>query len=602
MPEVLSSVDVHWDLTPLYAGPADPRIERDRAEVERRIAEFERHRGTILERGSRGDAHHLASVLAEYEDIMRIWDRLGTFAQLAASVDEEDEAKVELRERLDELSRRWQARLVFVNLEIQKIPDDAFAALANAPALAPYRHFVKHQKVMAPHTLSEKEEQVILKKNVAGRDALVRFREEFAAKMDFGKLRVDGEERAMTESELRALYRHPDAATREAAAVRLFETYASEREIYHFLYANIVKDAGIERELRGFERPIDLENKTNEIPYEVVEQVIAAARRHLGIVHDFYRFKARALGLPRLKTSDRLAPITGEKPKPIRWDEGRALIAGALARFDAEFERAAAAFFDERRIDAAVHKGKRGGGFCAPIADRDPYILVNYTDDADSVLTTAHELGHGVHFAFSRRTQSLIQAYGMSKVIAETASEFFEALLGDHLIETMRDPVLERYLLGHEIDEFLGTVNRQLMFTEFELGVHDEAMRGPLSAERLSNLWERLSREHYGPDVDLVAGERIGWATIPHFFFNPFYCVSYALSHVVVLALFARWKKLGRDFVPGYRELLAAGWSGTPETLLERAGVDLRDPRVYDDAYGELAARIERLRRAMRDG
>ena len=35
--------------------------------------------------------------------------------------------------------------------------------------------------------------------------------------------------------------------------------------------------------------------------------------------------------------SDRLAPITGERPKPIDWAEGRRLISGALERFDREF-------------------------------------------------------------------------------------------------------------------------------------------------------------------------------------------------------------------------------------------------------------------------
>ncbi len=592
MPATLSSHDVRWDLSRLYRGIDDPRIERDREEVERRVVALERRRGAI----AAGDPAAVASVLEEYEDLSVVWDRLTTFAQLAACVDETDEAKVALRERFDELSRRWQARIVFINLEIQKIPDDRFARAVEDPRLAPYRHFLRFQKKLALHTLSENEEQIILKKNIAGRDAMVRFREEFASKMDFGRLVVDGEEREMTESELRALLEHPDPGTRAAAVERIFETYAREREVFHFLYANVLKDHGIERELRGYERPIDVECLSNEIDREIVDLAIAAARRHLPLVHEFYRWKGRALGLPRMRTCDRAAPITGKKPAPMRWEEGRRRIAEALGRFDAEFERAAAAFFEERRIDAAVHRGKRGGGFCAPVHGDDPYILVNYTDDVPSVMTTAHELGHAVHLAFSRRAQRPIQAYGMSKVIAETASEFFEAVLADHLIETSEDPALERYLLGDELDSFLATVNRQLMFTEFEIAAHDEAARGPVRAETLCDLWERLSREYYGPHVDLMPGERVGWSAIPHFYFNPFYCVSYALSHVVVLALYARYKKTGRDFVPGYRDLLAAGASGSPEELLGRAGIDLRDPRVYDEAYGEFARRFERLR------
>ena len=586
-----SSSEIRWDLSRLFKGPDDPAIERDRLEVERRLAEFEKYRGTI----SGSDASHLARVLEEAEQTAIIWQRLTTYAHLLACTDEDDRKRVEFRERFDELTRRWQARRVFFDLEIQKIADDRLPGLLADPALAPYRHYVRYQKTLAPHTLSEKEEQVILKKNVAGKDALVRFREEFAAKMDFGRLRVDGEEREMSESELRALLRQPDAALREAAANRLYETYGRHAEIYHFLYSNIVKDYGIEREMRGFARPIDVENVQNEIPYEVVENAIAAMRRHLDLVHDFFRFKARALGLPRLRTCDRLAPITKGRPKPIVWTEGRRLLEEALGGFDREFAHFAGLLFGERRIDAAVHRGKRGGAFCSPVPEDDSFVFVNYTDDADSALTTAHELGHAVHNALARRSQRYFQAYGMSKVIAETASEFFEALLTDHLIETERDPVLERYLLGHEIDGFLGTVNRQLMFTEFELAAHAEAANGPVGENALSEHWERISREHYGPHVDLMPGERIGWALVPHFFFNPFYCVSYALSHVVVLALYERYRERGTAFVPGYRALLAAGWSGTPEELLGNAGIDLRDPAVFEAAYRYLARRIERL-------
>jgi oligoendopeptidase F len=582
---------VRWDLSRFYAGTDDPRIAADQAEIERRIAALERHRGTI----AGGDARHVALVLEELEAVSTIWNRLCSFTHLLACVDEEDEAKVALRERYDGLSRRWQARVVFIDLELQRIAPEREAALLADPALAPYRHYVRHQRRLAPHTLSEKEEQVVLKKNVAGRDAIVRFREEFAAKMDFGRMAADGVEKEMTESELRALLRHSDAAVREAAATRIYETYAKNRAVIHFLYSCVVNDQAIEREMRGYQEPIEIENVSNEIDREVVDQAIAACRRNLHVVHDFYRFKARVLGLPRLKTSDRLAPITGERPRPILWGEGRRHIAESLARFDPEFRASAEVFYEERRVDAAVHRGKRGGGFCAPVPSEDPFILVNYTDDADSMLTMAHELGHAVHFAFSRRSQRLLQAYGMSKVIAETASEFFEAVLSDHLIETVKDPVLERYLLGHAIDGFLSTVNRQLMFTEFELAAHGAAASGPISAEALSELWEKLSREYYGPHVDLLPGERVGWSTIPHFFFNPFYCVSYALSHVVVLALYARYRETGASFVPGYRALLAAGWSGTPKELLAKAGIDLADPAIYDAAYRELGARIARL-------
>src|SRR5205085_1576198 len=164
----LSSSDVTWDLSRLYGGTTDPAVERDRAEIERRVARLERHRGTIAAL----DARMLAAVLEEQEAASALLSRLTGFTHLAACTDEQDEAKVHLRERFDELSGKWSARLVFLALEMQKIPDDRFSALLAEPALAPWRHYLRHLKVLSPHTLSEKEEQVVLKKNIAGKDAL----------------------------------------------------------------------------------------------------------------------------------------------------------------------------------------------------------------------------------------------------------------------------------------------------------------------------------------------------------------------------------------------------------------------------------------------
>src|ERR1019366_8231986 len=80
-------------------------------------------------------------------------------------------------------------------------------------------------------------------------------------------------------------------------------------DVFLFLYKNVVKDHAIECELRGYERPIDVENVRNEVPFEVVEALIQSTRKHLGLGHEYFRWKGNALGLPKLRTCDRLAPV-----------------------------------------------------------------------------------------------------------------------------------------------------------------------------------------------------------------------------------------------------------------------------------------------------
>src|SRR5581483_6040376 len=72
-------------------------------------------------------------------------------------------------------------------------------------------------------------------------------------------------------------------------------------------------------------------------------------------------------------------------------------------------------------IDAEPRAGKRGGAFCAPVAwGQKPYILMNFTDDARSIETLAHEAGHALHFLLVGKEQPPLAA-GMGLAVAEVA-------------------------------------------------------------------------------------------------------------------------------------------------------------------------------------
>ncbi len=589
------TADIRWNLTPLYAGPDDPAITRDEAELDRMVERFQRHRPKLEDPGI--SPEQVAEIISEYERIRSVEARLGTYAVLAAAADQEDARLTGLFARIQERISRWTARTIFAELALQRLPATTLDKLAESPECARYRHFIRYMAALAPHTLSEAEEQIILKKNIAGRDATVRFREEHAAKLDFGSMTVDGVERRMTMADLASLQEHRDPEIRCQARTRALETYKAELPIFTFLYQNVVKDHAVEAELRGFGEPIDVENVPNEIPGEVVKRLIETARKHLPAMRDYYEWKRGRLGLDRIRTCDLVAPLPGAADTRIAWDSSRGLVERSFARLDPSMATEIGRFFEEGRLDPGPRKGKRQGAFCAPAPGMQPYVLLSYTDNLSSLVTLAHELGHGIHFSLSGSAQTYLQAYRMSKVIAETASEFGECLLRDHLLEMSDNRALRLQILAGEVERFIGVVFRQILFTEFEIRAHERASRETLTADGLSDLWEELNRDYYGPGVELLECDRAGWATVGHFVFNPFYCYSYALSQVVVLALYRKWKERGSAFLPGYIDLLRGGWSVTPEEMLGRAGIDLRSPTVLEEAFKELKERVQELKR-----
>src|SRR5947207_7356248 len=135
--------------------------------------------------------------------------------------------------------------------------------------------------------------------------------------------------------------------------------------------------------------------------------------------------RARPLGLPDFATCDLRAPW-GAAEKSIPFADCRALVLESFAQVGKPFADAAAAFFDERRIDAEPRPGKRDGAFCAGMLPRlPPYVMTNYTGRLDDVSTIAHELGHGVHFVLAGRRQTPLN-YWPTTPMAETASVFGE--------------------------------------------------------------------------------------------------------------------------------------------------------------------------------
>ena len=127
-----------------------------------------------------------------------------------------------------------------------------------------------------------------------------------------------------------------------------------------------------------------------------------AVEAHYGLAQRWFQAKAAILGLERLELWDQYAPIgTG---RGVEFLEARDLVEASFGRFSPRIAAVADEFFTGRRVDAEPRAGKRGGAFCAPVAQDAPaFVLMNFTDQMNDVMTLAHELGHGMHFTLSAR-------------------------------------------------------------------------------------------------------------------------------------------------------------------------------------------------------
>lgn len=578
---------VHWDLSPL-ADDADA-ARAGLAEVAQRARAFaDRYRGTL----TTISATEFARALAELAAIENTIGRLGSYAGLRESVDVSHPENRDLSATFDSRMVELANLLRFFELEWIALDDARARELADAPEVAADRHHLISTRRFAPHTLSEPEERMLGERQPAAVSAWQTLFEQVTSTLEVPFDAGEGPE-DHTISRLLSHVRDPDRELRQRALETLYDALEPHSPVLAHCYDTLVGDRLALDRLRSHDHPMAATHLRNELDAAVVDGMLARVEHHYPLAHRWFETKARLLGLDRLELHDQYAPL-GES-RSVDFSEARQLIDDSFGRFSSEIAAIADGFFHERRIDAEPRTGKRGGAFCASVAqDAAPFMLMNFTDRMDDVMTLAHELGHGMHFTLSARRQSA-HSFHTGIALAEVPSTFAELLAFDHLMETETDADTRRALLAERVEGSFATVFRQTVLSRYEQRAYAlRAQSTSLTADRLSETWFAENTKYYGDAVTLPERYRLGWSYIPHFISTRFYTYAYVFAHLVTLALYARYREMGPQFVPLYLDFLSAGGSADPRTLLQALGVDIADPNAWDPGFAEMERMIER--------
>jgi oligoendopeptidase F len=581
--ELTGAEEVAWDLSDLYEGSDDPRLEEHVQEAENAAETFrERYHGQVAELS----AAELAEAIAERERIEEVLTRVGYFAHLHFATDMADPPRGALVARITEKGAALDTQLLFFGLEIAELEDDVADALLAGPELDRWRHWITSLRKFRPYLLSEPEEKIVTEKTVSGVSAWGRLYEELLGAL---RVQLDGAEISFEEA-MSKLY-SSDGAVRRSASEAVTEALEPGLRTRAFIFNTIIVDKWIDDRLRGYPTWLSARNLRNDTTDEAVQALVDATVARYDVPQRYYTLKAKLLGVDRITFYDRMAPI-GDDPSKVAWGEARDIVVGAYAEFAQEAGDMAERFFSESWIDAPVRDNKRTGAFCATtVPGVHPYILMNFTGDRRSILTLAHELGHGLH-------GMLAQPLGLFNAdtpltTAETASVFGEALTFKRLLELEEDPQRRLNLLAGRIEDSIATVFRQIAMNRFEDAVHNERRdEGELAPERLEELWLDSQHQLFGDSVD-VDGYGTWWSYIPHFLSTPGYVYAYAYGFLFALAIFRRYELEGESMVEPYFEVLRSGGSKPPEELARIVGLELTDPSIWAGGIDALAEDLD---------
>jgi oligoendopeptidase F len=605
-----------WNLEPLLDGEGEAGVERRLEEALKRSQTFaERYAGRLGEL----DAVGLAEAMRELGEIYELVGRVGTYAGLRFSTDTADPANGALLQKVQERETAIETTLLFFDLEWASLPDERAEELLGDTELDFCRHHLRNVRRYREHLLSEPEEKIFAEKSLTGASAWARLFEELtsALEVELPVLGGEGARGGAADEEANGDATGGARTERVALDVALSRLALADREVRRtaaeavtaalapglrtraFVLNTLLADKGVDDRLRRYPNWLAARNLANEASDESVRALVEAVRGRYELARRWYRLKARLLGVERLADYDRMAAVTQDEVT-FTYAQARELVLDCYGGFSPELGELAGRFFSEHWIDAPVRPAKRGGAFCASaVPSAHPYVLLNYTSRRRDVLTLAHELGHGVHFALAARQGIFHQ--GTPLTLAETASVFGETVVFGRLLAQDSTPSSRLALLAENLEDTIATVFRQVAMNRFEELVHTgRREQGELSVQHIGELWAESQAELLGDSVEITEGYRSWWSYVPHFINTPGYVYAYAYGQLLALAVYERYEERGPEFVPRYLELLAAGGSRSPEELGQIVDVDLSDPGFWDAGLDLVERQLEEAEAAAR--
>lgn len=605
-----SANQVRWDLSLLYAEIDDPRLDKDLKTLAGMTKDFSAsYKGKLGER--------LGPAMKDYAEIDMLSGKITSYLFLRESTALANAAIKAKHARFQrELSALQGEHLTFFELELVQLTDEVLNGWYEKDGfVAKHKPWIEHVRLFKPHFLSEAVESALTKRSPFDSSAWGEFFDEVEADLQFT---FRGSTVNLTEM-LHLITESKDAAERAEGMKCINDGFAGPFAKYSAQTLYMVAGLkAVEDKERGYAHPMDVRNKSNRIPDSVAD-VLHSAVTTLGgsLTRRYYKLKARHLGIPLLKWSDRNAPMPFADTTEVPFEEAADIVTHSYASFSPTLEAIVKSFFTERRIDAPVVKEKRHGAFNSshvlPGGKAVSYTLLNYLGSNKDVMTLAHELGHGVHGILAGEAQGPLM-YHAPIAYCETASVFGEMTTFTFLKERLTKAGDQKSLLAlimSKIDSTINTVVRQIGFSNFERRLHgmnesytkwEEPRKR--SVEELDAIWLKTAQELYGAEGEVFTYENCEhlWSYVHHFH-SPFYVYGYAFGELLTQSLFAARQRLEARFEPLYLDLLRSGSTKNVVELLQPFGLDARSESFWNDgikvSLGALIEEAEEMSRAM---
>ena len=558
-----------WDVDKIFDSRASFEAELKRIETQL-IPKIDQYRGKL----NNIESFKAYSKLTDEIEIALY--KVYGYASMISDIESTNNDYSERLQLAESLYYTYMEKTSFVLPELSSMDEASFNKLESDSSLKDYKRMLDIIQANKKHILSEKEEALL-----AQLGELISAPGTLHSKITLSDYEIpvitdkNGNKIELTDDKYYKILESEDRELRKQAYEARVNSYKKNNHALSANYSNNVKANIINAQIRNHDSALSSILFSEEIPESIYQNLVSSVNKNLAPLHKYNDIKKKHFGFEEMYIYDTYLPLNEDSTTRYTYDEAVDIILKALAplgdKYVSDFENG----ISSNWVDVYPSKDKYTGAYSYGSYTTKPYILLNYDNTLDGLLTLAHEMGHSMNSKYSNESQE----YKVSNYpifTAEVASTLNELLVMDYLIKNAKTDDEKLYLLNKQINNIRGTVYSQVMFAEFEQIAHETLEDGqPLSPDFLNTTWLTLAKKYNGPSITTLDSYQYNWSWIPHFY-SSFYVYKYATSMSAAYSILNKINGPNSDkAVENYLQFLAIGGSVPPVDALKVAGVDM---------------------------
>ena len=581
-------VALTWDLSLIY--PTEEAMQADAKKLEALSRQMEEsYRGKLTEPAT------INRCLDQLREVYLLSTLVGSYCDLAVSVDYYDTYNMDRNERVSRLTSDVFSRLSFIDSELVQQDETVIqAAIEATDANKGYLREILRRK---PHQLNPDTEKALASLSQTLDAPYTIYNSAKLADMQFPSFTVNGEEFPLGYSLFEDDYEYDRRADVRRAAFAAFSQKIRQYEnTTAAAYNTQVQTEKTLSRLRGFDSVFDSLLFPQKVTREMYDRQINLITEKLAPhMRKYARLLQHVHKLDKMTFADLKIAVDPDYDPRVTIEESKKYIIDGLSILGEDYISMVKEAYDKRWVDFAKNQGKSTGGFCASPYGKGSFILLSWNDRMADVFTLAHELGHAGHFRNCNSAQSIFDTE-VSTYFVEAPSTMNELLMANYLLKTSDDKRFRRWVLSCMVSNtYYHNFVTHLMEAAYQREVYkivDEG--GSVQAETLSRIMRETLEKFWGDAVEICEGAELTWMRQPHYYMG-LYSYTYSAGLTVATQVSKRINAEGQPAVEDWKKVLAAGSTLDSVGLAALAGIDITTDGPLLDTIETIGGMIDEI-------